>query len=33
AAMYQADYLQEQANLNPSKATGYKTSMRRADGC
>ncbi|CAL83891.1 hypothetical protein FDF29_06520 [Clostridium botulinum] len=33
AAMYQADYLQEQANVNPSKATGYKTSMRRADGC
>ncbi len=33
AAMYQADYLQEQVNLNPSKATRYKTSMRREDGC
>ncbi|MDS1004936.1 hypothetical protein P9J83_15740 [Clostridium sporogenes] len=33
AAMYQSDYLQEQSNLNPSKCAGYKTSMRRADGC
>lgn len=32
AAMYQADYLEEQKKLNPS-ITGYKTSMRRADGC
>ncbi|HBJ2623605.1 TPA: hypothetical protein LA827_003408 [Clostridium botulinum] len=33
AAIYQADYLQEQACLRPNKTTGYKTSMRRADGC
>ncbi|NFO57723.1 hypothetical protein FDB39_12650 [Clostridium botulinum] len=33
ANIYQADYLQEQANLTPNKTTRYKTSMRRADGC
>ncbi len=33
ASIYEADYLQEQANLTPNKNMGYKTSMRRADGC
>lgn len=33
AIMYQSDYLEEQTKLNPSKTTGYKTSMRRVDGC
>ena len=32
ATMYQNDYLAEQAKLNPTIG-GYKTSMRRADGC
>lgn len=33
ASIYQADYLAEQSTLNPTVASGYKTSMRRADGC
>lgn len=33
ASIYQADYLEEQSKLNPIVNTGYKTSMRRADGC
>lgn len=33
ASIYQADYLSEQAKLNPSKTSGYKTSMRRSDSC
>lgn len=33
ATIYQADYLVEQAELNPVSKGGYKTSMRRADGC
>ncbi|GAA0115732.1 hypothetical protein [Clostridium senegalense] len=33
ANIYQSDYLQEQANLTLNKTTGYKTSMRRVDGC
>ena len=32
AETYKADYLEEQAKLNPT-ISGYKTSMRRADGC
>ena len=33
AAIYKADYLEEQALINPAvSTTGYKTSMRRADG-
>jgi hypothetical protein len=32
AAIYQTDYLKEQSSLN-STITGYKTSMRRSDGC
>ena len=32
AAMYKADYDEEQKKLNPSIG-GFKTSMRRADGC
>ncbi len=32
AAIYKADYDKEQATLNPTSASGYKTSMRRADG-
>lgn len=31
AAIYKADYLEEQTILNPTVTTGYKTSMRRAD--
>lgn len=32
AAIYKADYIAEQAALNPTiVTTGYKTSMRRAD--
>ena len=31
AAIYQADYLAEQAILNPTATTGYKTSMSRSD--
>lgn len=31
AAVYKADYETEQAELNPSTAGGYRTSMRRAD--
>lgn len=33
ATIYQADYLAEQAELKPTLKGGYKTSMRRADGC
>ncbi|WP_040328441.1 hypothetical protein [Clostridium ihumii] len=33
ASIYQHDYLQEQATLIPTKPKGYKTSMRRVDGC
>lgn len=33
ASIYQADYVAEQAKLNPIITNGYKTSMRRADGC
>lgn len=33
AAIYQADYIKEQASLNSTVITGYKTSMRRSDGC
>ncbi|WP_023976314.1 hypothetical protein [Clostridium beijerinckii] len=32
AAIYKADYDAEVAALNPTVTTGYKTSMRRADG-
>lgn len=32
AAIYKVDYLEEQSLLNPTMTTGYKTSMRRADG-
>lgn len=31
AAIYQADYLAEQAILNPTTSTGYATSMSRSD--
>ena len=32
AAIYKSDYLAEQSVLNPTITSGYKTSMRRADG-
>lgn len=32
ASIYQADYLSEQAALNPTIVRGYKTFMRRSDG-
>lgn len=32
AAIYKADYDAEVAALNPTATSGYKTSMRRADG-
>ena len=31
ASIYKADYLAEQAILNPTVTTGYATSMRRSD--
>lgn len=31
ASIYQADYLEEQAKLNSTVSSGYKTSMQRAD--
>lgn len=33
AEIYKYDYEEEQKKLNPSKVNGYKTSMRRVDGC
>lgn len=32
AAIYKTDYLAEQSILYPTVTSGYKTSMRRADG-
>lgn len=33
AAIYKADYEAEQSKLNQSVSTGYRTSVKRADGC